>query len=62
MSELICKNADNEENRDFNQRTILGSTSSTTSSDSMTYLNPAILTKLLHKDTRSSLTDQVEQE
>jgi len=62
MSELICKTGDNKENRDFNKGTILGSISTTTSAESMTDLNPAILTKLLHNDTLSSSTDQVDLE
>ena len=62
MSESICKKGDNEENRDFNKGTILGAISSTTSSESMTNLDPAILTKFLHNDTRSSSTDQVDLE
>ena len=62
MSELICKKGDNKANRDYNKGAIPGSISTTTSAESTTNLNPAILTKLLHDDTRSSSTDQVDLE
>ena len=63
MSEPSCKKDDkNDEKRDYNKETILGSITSTTSAESMGNLNPAMLNKILHNDTNTSSNEQLDQE